>query len=113
MHVQFLDIPPSICGPWEEQEFHLDVRCQVEEREDLSQSGWCDLGIACECGLVGDLASSKQLVAVDRQRHEAADAGDFAIWSLGAGRGRSCCWPSRRRVVWNWRVIVLAVLIAF
>ena len=48
-------------------------------------SGRGDLGVAGEFGLVGDLAGAEEFVAVDRQGHEAADAGDFALRGLEAG----------------------------
>lgn len=48
LHVQLLDIPPSICGSWEEPELFLNVWGQIQERQDLSQPRWRDLGLLCE-----------------------------------------------------------------
>ena len=94
--IQFHRNPPDIlllypsaptCRPWQEQDLFLDARGEVEEREDLGQSRWRDLGVAGEFGLVGDLAGAEEVVAVDGEGHEAADAGDFAWRGIGSGAG--------------------------
>ena len=82
-----LDAPTAFSRPWQEQEVFLDVRGQAEERQDLCQASWRDVRVAGEFGLVGGLAGAEEFVAVDRQRHEAADAGDFALRSIGSGAG--------------------------
>ena len=70
-----------------EQEFLLNVGCQIEECEYLGGAGRCDLRVAGEFGLVGGLAGAEEFVAVDGHRHEAAEAGDFALRSIGSGAG--------------------------
>ena len=53
-----LDAPTAFSRPWQEQEVFLDVRGQAEERQDLGQPRWCDLGVAGQFGLVGGLAGA-------------------------------------------------------
>ncbi len=82
-----LDVASPFGRTWQEQDFILDVRREVEEGEDLGHTRWSDLGVAGEFGLVGDLAGAEEFVAVDGQGHQAADAGDFALRGFGGRAG--------------------------
>lgn len=82
-----LDLPATLGCLWQEQDLFLDVGGEVEEGEDLGQAGGGDVGVFGEGGLVGDLAGAEEFVAVDRQGHEAADAGNFAWRGIGGGAG--------------------------
>lgn len=56
--VLLLNLPASSCRSGQEQDLFLNVRCQVEERQDLSQSRWRNLGVLCQRGLVGNLSGA-------------------------------------------------------